>query len=639
MSNKEQHPIVDMLWLTNGTPDPFPEYPNRLREDLPMADFSDDALGNYAFMYYDRDVNEEVAVMMNPQGEHRPKIAFMTAIKERVRWLSRRLAIAEGRYPGIDIPDEVVLRALEQERLAGRLHGVLSVALCVALGKAPPLYGDRMALLNHVRKLTKDLDLPEGMFEDAFGLHTAWEADKSTNSGVLRNLRKLIAYVEEKAGIKVDTAPVKGVEVRVLIDSETLADTSTPVAEVIIDQDSIEKRLPDDVVEQALDQSRKDDSAWLTQLGYLAKQLGIDDYPYYEVVSKRLMEVYEITEEQCRDGLSFFGFDGVPSGRTTYEKVITLKAFCKSLSEGLFPKKVQPEGEPVELLKPTNSQSATDEMLVNLYGTSDPTKVVMLKPLSEMQPKGDRETKPAYDPKEFSKHPSSVGWSTLDGTPPPAGFDVTPPAIEPGDVYLGTHITYQENGYIVHGLVDKHGLKVTYLCSKAGNLVQVMRWTEGLSRSYYEFKETVNKIAAYDLVNHPNPAVANSAAYPEWRDAITALYITLGVEGDKISRTDLTLKLCNEADLTLEVGGKLIVSALGYDQTLTMVQRLGALHDLIILLARQGKYVPVRGDSIYRPDDSGFTIVVQSKIHVAGMPVKVHRDVNLDNVHQIDKRG
>jgi hypothetical protein len=491
MSNKEQHPIVDMLWLTNGTPDPFPEYPNRLREDLPMADFSDDALGNYAFMYYDRDVNAEVAVMMNPQGEHRPKIAFMTAIKERVRWLSRRLAIAEGRYPGIHIPDEVVKRALEQEHMAGRLHAALSRALCTAMGKSAPTFGDRQALLARVWEHVKDLGLPEGMYYKAFGC-TLEDEPRPTNSEVLRKLQELIKFVEEKTGIKVDTMPqAKGVDVKVIDDAKAPADMVTE-AEVIIGQDSLDKRL---------------------------------------------------------------------------------------------------------------------------------------------------ETKPAYDPKEFSKHPSSVGWSTLDGTPPPEGFDITPPAIEPGDVYLGSHINNHESGYIVHGLVDKHGLKVTYLCSKAGNLIQVLRWTEGLSRSYFEFKDTVDKIAAYDLVRHPNPAVANSAAYPEWRDAITALYITLGVEGDKISRTDLTLKLCNEADLTLEVGGKLIVSALGYDQTLTMVQRLGALHDLIILLARQGKYVPVRGDSIYRPDDSGFTIVVQSKIHVAGMPVKVHRDVNLDNVHQIDKRG
>jgi hypothetical protein len=100
MPFKDKQPVVDMRWLVEGRDDDFAHYLNRPREDLPAADLSDDELANYAFMNYDRDMNAELAVMMG-HIEGLPKIAIMTAVKERLRWLSRRLAVAEGRYPGM----------------------------------------------------------------------------------------------------------------------------------------------------------------------------------------------------------------------------------------------------------------------------------------------------------------------------------------------------------------------------------------------------------------------------------------------------------------------------------------------------------------------------------------------------------
>lgn len=98
---REKKDVVQFRWAVEGQPDPFANYLDRPREDLPMADFSDDELANYAFMNYDRSRDEEVAVMMAMGNDgHVPKIAFMTAVKERIRWLSRQLAIAQGTYPG-----------------------------------------------------------------------------------------------------------------------------------------------------------------------------------------------------------------------------------------------------------------------------------------------------------------------------------------------------------------------------------------------------------------------------------------------------------------------------------------------------------------------------------------------------------
>ena len=111
-------------WLTKGEEDPFPHYLERDRSDLPMADFSDDALGNYLFMNYDRTVDEDVAIIMaigrGDKTEHVSRIMMATAVKERLRWLSRRVMVLEGTYPGTT-PKVTVEEAQtfpEQERRA-----------------------------------------------------------------------------------------------------------------------------------------------------------------------------------------------------------------------------------------------------------------------------------------------------------------------------------------------------------------------------------------------------------------------------------------------------------------------------------------------------------------------------------------
>ncbi|MNM20174.1 hypothetical protein D3C81_305090 [compost metagenome] len=98
-------------WLKNGEKDPFPDYLQRDRSDLPMADFSDDALGNYLFMNYDRTVDQDVAIMMmigrGEETEHVTRVMMATSIKERLRWLSRQLLAAEGKYPGTEKPVQI----------------------------------------------------------------------------------------------------------------------------------------------------------------------------------------------------------------------------------------------------------------------------------------------------------------------------------------------------------------------------------------------------------------------------------------------------------------------------------------------------------------------------------------------------
>jgi len=77
---------------------PLPTDPHGTRYDceraaLALGDMSDDELANGAFLNYDQRLS--VADMLSPKpGQHMP-IVWMTAVKDRIRWLSRKLAASE----------------------------------------------------------------------------------------------------------------------------------------------------------------------------------------------------------------------------------------------------------------------------------------------------------------------------------------------------------------------------------------------------------------------------------------------------------------------------------------------------------------------------------------------------------------
>lgn len=117
---REKKDVVQFRWAVEGKEDPHAGYLKLTREDLPMADFSDDELANYAALHYNRSEQQEHEVMLGQlydTTEHVPKIAFMTAIQQRVRWLSRQLAIAQGTYP---VQPKVTL---DSELLKGPIMG------------------------------------------------------------------------------------------------------------------------------------------------------------------------------------------------------------------------------------------------------------------------------------------------------------------------------------------------------------------------------------------------------------------------------------------------------------------------------------------------------------------------------------
>lgn len=86
-------PTPNAQWMIDGQPDPFNGRYNCAREELPMGDLTDYTLANECFLRYDirPSIQELIA------GTAKPPIVYMTAMKDRMRWLSFQLAVAQGR--------------------------------------------------------------------------------------------------------------------------------------------------------------------------------------------------------------------------------------------------------------------------------------------------------------------------------------------------------------------------------------------------------------------------------------------------------------------------------------------------------------------------------------------------------------
>lgn len=74
-------------WRENGEPDPHGSYYDRDRAQLTLGDLTDDELANAVFMHGDGkpSIAEIIA------GTAKMPIVYLTAAKERIRWLSRKV--------------------------------------------------------------------------------------------------------------------------------------------------------------------------------------------------------------------------------------------------------------------------------------------------------------------------------------------------------------------------------------------------------------------------------------------------------------------------------------------------------------------------------------------------------------------
>lgn len=91
MEEKESKPSTpSSRWHAEGQADPHGTDYDCERAALTLGNLTDDELANAAFLNYDRWPSLEDIVA----GKAHPPIAYMTAVKERIRWLSRRLSEA-----------------------------------------------------------------------------------------------------------------------------------------------------------------------------------------------------------------------------------------------------------------------------------------------------------------------------------------------------------------------------------------------------------------------------------------------------------------------------------------------------------------------------------------------------------------
>ena len=110
-------------WRQEGEEDPHAGRYDCERAELPMGDLSDDELANGAFLNYDAPLNPEGILA----GTHSSPIVWMTAVKDRIRWLSRKLEEVEQAQQDLEFLAEYVL---------GREYG-WALPNYEALGKFP----------------------------------------------------------------------------------------------------------------------------------------------------------------------------------------------------------------------------------------------------------------------------------------------------------------------------------------------------------------------------------------------------------------------------------------------------------------------------------------------------------------------
>lgn len=81
-------------WASTGDPDPHDDRYNVERSNLTMGDYTDDELANAVYLYG----NAKPRLEDIESGKGFLPIVYLTAAKDRIRWLSRRLtdALTEG---------------------------------------------------------------------------------------------------------------------------------------------------------------------------------------------------------------------------------------------------------------------------------------------------------------------------------------------------------------------------------------------------------------------------------------------------------------------------------------------------------------------------------------------------------------
>jgi len=111
---KENAGTPSSAWAAAGEPDPHGARYDCERAQLTLGDLTDDQLANGAFMNYDRPL--DISAILSKQPGYHPPIAWMTAVKDRIRWLSRSLASKEAEHDALLAERDALAKDAERYR-------------------------------------------------------------------------------------------------------------------------------------------------------------------------------------------------------------------------------------------------------------------------------------------------------------------------------------------------------------------------------------------------------------------------------------------------------------------------------------------------------------------------------------------
>lgn len=92
MIKMEQKSTPANRWSEEGKEDPFKNYNDLERANLTLGDYTDDELANAVFLNGNHTPPFEEIL----NGTAKMPIVYLTAAKERIRWLSRKLTALEN---------------------------------------------------------------------------------------------------------------------------------------------------------------------------------------------------------------------------------------------------------------------------------------------------------------------------------------------------------------------------------------------------------------------------------------------------------------------------------------------------------------------------------------------------------------
>lgn len=95
-------------WREAGEPDPHGDAYDCEREDLCLGSLTDDELANAVYLHDHKSINVDMSAYLSGQPS---SIALLTAAKERIRWLSRKLEEALANQRSLPEANDAVVDA------------------------------------------------------------------------------------------------------------------------------------------------------------------------------------------------------------------------------------------------------------------------------------------------------------------------------------------------------------------------------------------------------------------------------------------------------------------------------------------------------------------------------------------------